>query len=109
MKVVLFSCSEYEAHNYGMACHYTPLLYFINLSGRFLLGILSDMDKWYNDEQLYIADNRSKVTGVVHPGLQRKDTNKPTSDTLLDRADFQRVVRKWHKKLGKVCNLKQLR
>lgn len=86
VKVVLFSCSEYEAHNYG----------------RFLLGILSDMDKWHTDEQLYNADNRSKVNGTLHPGFRRNWINKPAApDTILEWADFQRVLRKWHKKLGK--------
>ncbi|KAG6831879.1 hypothetical protein H0H92_006996 [Tricholoma furcatifolium] len=88
VKVVLFSCSEYEAHNYG----------------RFLLGILSDMLKWYSDEQAYMADNRTKVGGktVYNPGLQRLWTNKSVSlDNLLDWPNFQRILRKWHKKLTK--------
>ncbi|KAG6882988.1 hypothetical protein C0995_013326 [Termitomyces sp. Mi166 len=57
VKVVLFSCSEYEAHNYG----------------RFLLGILADMFNWYSDEVAYMVDNHTKVGGktVYNPHLQR--------------------------------------
>ncbi|GLB33487.1 putative THO complex subunit 2 N-terminus [Lyophyllum shimeji] len=87
VKVVLFSCSEYEAHNYG----------------RFLAGILSDLFKWHNDEQLYLADNRTKIGGktVYHPGMQRAPSKTNGSDTLLDWPIFQRILRKWHKKLAK--------
>ncbi|KAG6850048.1 hypothetical protein H0H93_001864, partial [Arthromyces matolae] len=88
VKVVLFSCSEYEAHNYG----------------RFLSGILSDMFKWYSDEAAYMMDNRTKVGGknVYNPGLQRTWFNKSvTLDSLLDWPSFQRILRKWHKKLAK--------
>ncbi|KAG6833844.1 hypothetical protein H0H87_011778 [Tephrocybe sp. NHM501043] len=88
VKVVLFSCSEYEAHNYG----------------RFLLGILTDMYKWYSDESAYMADNRTKVGGktTYNPGLQRTWSNKSvTLSDLLDWASFQRILRKWHKKLAK--------
>ncbi|KAF9468910.1 transcription factor/nuclear export subunit protein 2-domain-containing protein [Collybia nuda] len=87
VKVVLFSCSEYEAHNYG----------------RFLSGILSDLYKWHLDEQLYIGDNRTKVGGkfIYNPGLQRTWNKTAALDNLLDWASFQRVLRKWHKKLGK--------
>jgi THO complex subunit 2 len=106
VKVVLFSCSEYEAHNYGMTYRFTPTLSLIHASGRFLLGILSDMDKWHADEQLYNTDNRSKVSGIVHPGFRRNWINKPAPpDTILEWGDFLRVMRKWHKKLGKVNNL----
>jgi THO complex subunit 2 len=74
-------------------------------SGRFLADILSDLLKWYKDEALYLSDNRSKVGGksVYHPGMQRTWTNKPvTLDSLLSWADFQKILRKWHKKLLKV-------
>ncbi|KAF5387899.1 hypothetical protein D9615_000104 [Tricholomella constricta] len=88
VKVVLFSCSEYEAHNYG----------------RFLAGILQDLYKWHLDEQLYLADNRTKIGGktIYHPGMQRSYRDKTvTLDNLLDWPSFQRILRKWHKKLGK--------
>ncbi|KAH0587189.1 hypothetical protein H2248_005998 [Termitomyces sp. 'cryptogamus'] len=88
VKVVLFSCSEYEAHNYG----------------RFLSGILADMFKWYSDEAAYMADNRTKVGGktMYNPGLQRTWSNKSvTLDSLLDWPNFQRILRKWYKKLAK--------
>ncbi|RDB20480.1 THO complex subunit 2 [Hypsizygus marmoreus] len=88
VKVVLFSCSEYEAHNYG----------------RFLLGVLSDLYKWHQDEQLYHADNRTTIRGkvVFHPGFQRTWTNKPVVESaLLDFAGFRMILRKWHRKLAK--------
>ncbi|KAF8639741.1 hypothetical protein AX17_001003 [Amanita inopinata Kibby_2008] len=88
VKVVLFSCSEYEARNYG----------------RFLLGILSDLHKWHLDEQLYMQDNRTKVGGktVHHPGFQRVWSNNSVSgDNVLKWVGFQQILRKWHRKLGK--------
>ncbi|KAJ7591413.1 transcription factor/nuclear export subunit protein 2-domain-containing protein [Mycena floridula] len=84
IKVVLFSCSEYEARNYG----------------RFLLGVLSDLQKWFQDEQLWITDNRSKVAGktVIHPGFQKRFVaNKVLSGSdVLTWSEFRRVTRKWH-------------
>ncbi|PFH52601.1 hypothetical protein AMATHDRAFT_74079 [Amanita thiersii Skay4041] len=88
VKVVLFSCSEYEARNYG----------------RFLLGILSDLHKWHLDEQLYLQDNRTKVGGktVHHPGMQRAwSNNLDSGDNVLKWGNFQQILRKWHRKLAK--------
>ncbi|KAI9512728.1 transcription factor/nuclear export subunit protein 2-domain-containing protein [Russula earlei] len=89
IKVVVFSCSEYEAKNYG----------------RFLLGILTDLYKWFSDEALYEQDNRSKVGGKVHylPGFQQSLSPKfPVEKTsLLAWHNFQQVLRKWHRKLFK--------
>ncbi|KAM6495643.1 Transcription factor/nuclear export subunit protein 2 domain containing protein [Amanita muscaria] len=89
VKVVLFSCSEYEARNYG----------------RFLLGILTDLHKWNLDEQLYSQDNRTKVGGktIHHPGFQRVwSYNNPVPvDNVLKWVAFQQILRKWHRKLGK--------
>ncbi|ESK93722.1 tho2 protein [Moniliophthora roreri MCA 2997] len=86
VKVILFSCSEYEARNYG----------------RFLLGILTDLSKWHQDEQVYIQDNRSKVGGktVLHAGLQLKYQLPMPPENQLKWREFRTVVRKWHKKLA---------
>jgi THO complex subunit 2 len=76
------------------------------VSGRFLLGILSDLHKWHLDEQLYIQDNRTKIGGktIYHPGFQRVWTNNyPVSgDNVLKWVAFQQILRKWHRKLSKV-------
>uniref|UniRef100_A0A0W0FKZ3 THO complex subunit 2 n=1 Tax=Moniliophthora roreri TaxID=221103 RepID=A0A0W0FKZ3_MONRR len=89
VKVILFSCSEYEARNYGE-------------SRRFLLGILTDLSKWHQDEQVYIQDNRSKVGGktVLHAGLQLKYQLPMPPENQLKWREFRTVVRKWHKKLA---------
>ncbi|KIK65595.1 hypothetical protein GYMLUDRAFT_70692 [Collybiopsis luxurians FD-317 M1] len=86
IKVILFSCSEYEARNYG----------------RFLLGILSDLNKWHSDEQTYISDNRSKVGGktVLHTGFQSQYKLPMPNDSQLKWPIFQKIVRKWHKKIA---------
>lgn len=85
VKVVVLSCTGDEARNYG----------------RFLLSILTDMHKWYTDEEAYNRDNRVKVAGkfVQLPGL-RKVLNK--QDDILLYSNFQQIVRKWHRKVGKV-------
>ena len=73
--------------------------------GRFLLGVLRDVLTWHLDESAYFQDSRTKVGGktVIHPGLQRSFSNKPVSqDSLLDWPEFQKVLRKWHRKLANV-------
>ncbi|RDX55708.1 hypothetical protein OH76DRAFT_1461168 [Lentinus brumalis] len=89
VKVVVFSCSEYEARNYG----------------RFLLGILTDISKWYQDEQLFLQENRTKSGGntTFLPGLKLRFLNKSviTQEDLISWNDWKQVVRKWHRKLGK--------
>ncbi|KAI0254213.1 transcription factor/nuclear export subunit protein 2-domain-containing protein [Lactifluus subvellereus] len=89
IKVVVFSCSEYEAKNYG----------------RFLLGILTDLYKWFSDEASYEQDNRTKIGGKIHylPGFQQSWSPKfPVEKTsLLTWHNFQQVLRKWHRKLFK--------
>jgi len=94
VKVVVFSCTEYEARNYG----------------RFLLGLLSDLHKWHTDEKAYLQDNRMKVAGktVILPGMQRALANrpaqsdKPSQPDPLSWTNFHQVHRKWHKKIAKV-------
>ncbi|KAG1756059.1 transcription factor/nuclear export subunit protein 2-domain-containing protein [Suillus lakei] len=91
VKAVVFSCSEYEAKNYG----------------RFLLGILTDLWKWAQDEQLFLMENRTKVGGktVLLPGFQHrwssKDHGSIVSDDLLSWTGFKQILRKWHRKLGR--------
>ncbi|CDO68724.1 hypothetical protein BN946_scf184652.g51 [Trametes cinnabarina] len=91
VKAVVFSCSEYEARNYG----------------RFLLGILTDLWKWFQDEQLFLHENRTKSGGntVFLPGLQQRWPLRPKAvvaqEELIKWEDFKQVVRKWHRKLNK--------
>ncbi|CAA7260264.1 unnamed protein product [Cyclocybe aegerita] len=89
VKVVLFTCSEYEARNYG----------------RFLLGVLRDLLTWHLDEAAFIQDNRAKVAGktVILPGFLQKWSSKavPTAANILKWSEFQQIVRKWHRKIAK--------
>ncbi|THH13890.1 hypothetical protein EW146_g6381 [Bondarzewia mesenterica] len=89
VKVVVFSSSEYEAKNYG----------------RFLLGVLTDLYKWYQDEQAYLQDNRVKVGGKATwlPGFQHQWSNKSVIEpsSVLSWNKFQQIVKKWHRKLFK--------
>ena len=107
VKNIVFSCSEYEARNYGT--HISFLYSFSTLTvmlGRFLLGLLTDLLKWHQDEQQYLQDNRVKGSGKAAylPGLQLRWTNKPTvavSD-LAKWSEVQQFNRKCHRKLVKV-------
>ncbi|OSX60384.1 hypothetical protein POSPLADRAFT_1058548 [Postia placenta MAD-698-R-SB12] len=87
IKVVIFSCSEYEAKNYG----------------RFLLGVLTDLSKWFKDEQSFKQDNRTKSGGKITylPGLQRKWSQKNivAPEDLITWHDYKTIVKKWHRKL----------
>ncbi|KAH9943361.1 transcription factor/nuclear export subunit protein 2-domain-containing protein [Epithele typhae] len=80
VKVVLFSCSEYEARNYG----------------RFLLGILGDLYKWFQNKELFRQENHFKTGGNTTPlpGFQNRNT-------LMGWNDFQQILRKWHKRVAK--------
>ena len=106
MKVVAFSCSEYEAKNYGepgRSFSYSETQIF---PGRFLLGVLMDLSKWFTDEQLFLQDNRTKSGGkpVYLPGFQRRWGSKTVIalEDLLTWQEFRSVVRKWHRKLANV-------
>lgn len=74
--------------------------------GRFLHGLLADLWKWHQDEELFKQDNRVKVGGkyYIHPGFLRAWTTiQPlTPDKLLTWAEFKIVVRKWHHKIALV-------
>lgn len=80
-----------------------------NFTGRFLVGILKDLWKWQQDEELYKQENRTKSGGksVLLPGMQVKWSNKATitQEDLLSWADLKTILRKWHRKLGKVIIL----
>ncbi|KAF9569407.1 hypothetical protein CPC08DRAFT_182366 [Agrocybe pediades] len=86
VKVVLFSCSEYEARNYG----------------RFLLGILRDLLNWHMDESAFLQDNRTKVSGKVVPlpGMQKIYNKAPGNREHMTWQEFQKIVRKWYRKLA---------
>lgn len=90
MRVIIFSCSEYEARNYG----------------RFLHGILVDIMKWHNDEQAFMQDNRTKVGGkpVYLPGFQMKWSSKSVVaiEDIIKWSDFKTLAKKWHRKLSRV-------
>ncbi|KAI0693806.1 transcription factor/nuclear export subunit protein 2-domain-containing protein [Cytidiella melzeri] len=88
VKAVIFSCSEYEAQNYG----------------RFLLGVLTDLYKWHQDEQLFMNDNRSKGSRASYlPGFMRRFSYKSTvaAEDIITWPDFRVVLKKWHRKLLK--------
>ena len=94
MKVLVFTCSELEARNYG----------------RFLHGILTDATRWHNDEQAFMQDNRTKVAGkpVYLPGFQMRWTAKTTVaiEDIIKWTDFKIVVKKWHRKIFRVSLVK---
>lgn len=102
----MFSCSEYEARNYGklrfrtLSCSKA----YSRHSGRFLRGILSDLHKWFKDERAYISENRVKGKTTCLPGFQHAWSNKSVIEQsdVLSWHNFQQIVRKWHKKLFKV-------
>jgi THO complex subunit 2 len=107
VKNIVFSCSEYEARNYGIPIVFLyPSSTLTVMLGRFLLGLLTDLLKWHQDEQQYLQDNRVKGVGKAAylPGLQLRWTNKPTvaiSD-LAKWSEVQQFNRKCHRKLAKV-------
>jgi THO complex subunit 2 len=107
VKNIVFSCSEYEARNYGILIVLLCLCFSLMVTlGRFLLGLLTDLLKWHQDEQQYLQDNRVKSAGKAAylPGLQLRWTNKPTvavSD-LAKWSEVQQFNRKCHRKLTKV-------
>lgn len=73
--------------------------------GRFLLGILTDLYKWHQDEQLFLNDNRSKGGKTTYfPGLMLRFSNKSAValEDLITWQDYCVVLRKWHRKLLKV-------
>jgi THO complex subunit 2 len=111
VKNIVFSCSEYEARNYGISFHFLCVrLKLMVALGRFLLGLLTELLKWHQDEEQYLQDNRVKGAGKAAylPGLQLKWSNKPTvavSD-LAKWSEVQQFNRKCHRKLAKVGSVR---
>jgi THO complex subunit 2 len=85
-----------------------PIKFFSlrNYTGRFLVGILKDLWKWHQDEELYKQENRAKSGGktVTLPGMQMKWSNKTTiaPEDIISWPSLKQVMKKWHRKLGKV-------
>ncbi|KAH8830615.1 transcription factor/nuclear export subunit protein 2-domain-containing protein [Flagelloscypha sp. PMI_526] len=77
--VILASCTEYEAKNFG----------------RFLSSLLADLERWRTDEQAYVIDNRSRAPGPgkdnFNPGFR-----KTLKSALLSWKDVRTVMNKWH-------------
>jgi Transcription factor/nuclear export subunit protein 2 len=89
--------------------HFLTLALAEAIKGRFLLGILTDLWKWHEDEALFIQDNRTRSGGktILHPGLQIRWTSKTTiaPEDVLKWPGFKQILRKWHRKLAKVSSL----
>lgn len=104
---MLFSCSEYEARNYGRISPKMSAVFNIeSLAGRFLRGVLFDTLTWYKNKHIYEQDNQTTKNGQIlsHPGFQRSMMSKPGNvPDILKHEGFMAVVRKWHRKLSKVC------
>jgi THO complex subunit 2 len=72
--------------------------------GRFLLGVLTDLWKWHEDEQAYLQDNRTKIGGktIWLPGMRPRWINKSSisEEDIVSWASFKNdFLRKWHRKL----------
>lgn len=111
MKVVIFTCSENEARNYGQ-----PLILITRLNladgillGRFLKGLLQDLYEWHKDQKAYEASLSRKEGSrtVLLPGLQPQwSKDGPSSlDDLLKWSGFRSFLTKCHRKLGQVSIL----
>jgi THO complex subunit 2 len=81
----------------------------VKYTGRFLSSLLRSILNWYLDEAAYIQDNRTKAVGgktICLPGMQKsflKDSSKPVElSNLLTWPEYQKIVRKWYRKLATV-------
>jgi THO complex subunit 2 len=73
-----------------------------SLTGRFLMGMLSNLNKLHHSEEAWKKNNQK---GGVHlPGFQRAWTGKEKLEEsdLLSWSDFKMLNKKWHKKLAGV-------
>ena len=109
IKAVIFTCTEYEARNYGNCqfFHNTDTV-LIQVLGRFLSAILTDLYKWHQDEQLFLSDNRTKGAKVsLLPGFMLRFSNKNvvTTEDIIKWPEFRVVLKKWHRKLLKVRSM----
>lgn len=66
-------------------------------SGRFLLGVLTDLKIWYQSQSLYEQDNNTKVGPL--PGMQ---LSLKKGGVYEPWTSFKTLVNKWYKKLVKV-------
>ena len=75
-------------------------------TGRFLCNILRDLVKWYQDEQLYNKENKTKVDGkeMYFPSmtLQFSTTQLQPEAVHIEWAKLQTLVRKFYRKLALV-------
>ncbi|KAL1714796.1 transcription factor/nuclear export subunit protein 2-domain-containing protein [Schizophyllum commune] len=89
VRVILFTCTEYEARNYG----------------RFLRGVLTDLLAWHQDESQYLTDNRLKSNEKtwINPGMiktWKADSSRHISVTdVVDWKTFRQFLSKWHKRI----------
>ncbi|KZV72082.1 hypothetical protein PENSPDRAFT_733684 [Peniophora sp. CONT] len=90
IRAMVFSCSEYEARNYG----------------RFLCAILKHLNAWYDDKNEYDKGQTKTVNGriIAHlHGMSRTCKAVPADQSeYTPWADFQKLVRKWHRNVS-VC------
>ncbi|OCB90862.1 hypothetical protein A7U60_g1886 [Sanghuangporus baumii] len=88
VKVVIFTCSENEARNYGL----------------FLRVVLQDLYEWHKDQKAYEASlSRKEDSKIIPlPGLQPQwSKDGPSSlDDLLKWSGFRSFLTKCHRKLG---------
>ena len=72
--------------------------------GRFLCNILRDLVKWYQDEQLYKKENKTKVDGrdMYFPSmtLQFSTTQLQSEAKHIDWVQLQTIVRKFYRKMA---------
>ncbi|KAL1743555.1 transcription factor/nuclear export subunit protein 2-domain-containing protein [Schizophyllum fasciatum] len=90
VRVILFTCTEYEARNYG----------------RFLRGVLSDLLAWHQDETQYNTENRLKAgekTWHINPGMiktWKADSSRHISASdVIDWKLFRQFLTKCHKRV----------
>lgn len=94
VRVILFTCTEYEARNYG----------------RFLRGVLTDLLAWHQDESQYLTDNRLKSNEKtwINPGMiktWKADSSRHISVTdVVDWKTFRQFLSKWHKRICAVSH-----
>ncbi|TRM68443.1 transcription factor/nuclear export subunit protein 2-domain-containing protein [Schizophyllum amplum] len=89
VRVILFSCTEYEARNYG----------------RFLRGVLTDLLSWHDNEQQYGNENKHKAGDkyFINPGMiktWKADSSQHISTSeVIDWKTFRLYLTKWHKRI----------
>lgn len=96
VRAMTFSCSEYEARNYG----------------RFLCAILKTLNAWYDSQSDYDKAQakwaNGKATSHIHGMRRTYKALPPDQSDHTPWADFQKLVRKWHRNLSAVSGLNVL-